>query len=237
MPCAHLVRRFGLSLRSRICALAGTLTVAGLLAAPGFGATCDATYSYAGFANAGTGFGVKATLTALTLPEVEWGHVAGWVGVGGPGMGPNGEDEWIQVGFSGFSGSTTKLYYEVTRPGATPQYFEVQSEVPIGQPRRVAVLEMAFRTNWWRVWVDGQPVSEPVHLPGSHGTWTPMATAESWNEGKASCNRFQYRFDRVMVARRAGGSWHQLSPGYTFEDPGYEVVSREPASFLASATT
>jgi hypothetical protein len=179
---------------------------------------------------------VKATLTALSLPEVAWGHVAGWVGVGGPGMGPNGEDEWIQVGFSGFAGSGTKLYYEVTRPGAAPEYFEVESEVPVGAARRVAVLEMAFRENWWRVWVDGRPVSQPVFLPGSHGTWTPMATAESWNAGRAACNRFQYRFDGVMVAERPGGAWNRLSPGYTFEDPGYRVVRREPASFLATAS-
>ena len=224
-------------LKRRLRLLAGAVAAASLLAAPAYGAVCDSTYSYAGFANAGPGHGVKATLTAVSLPFVELGHVAGWVGVGGPGMGPNGEDEWIQAGFSGFAGSGVHLYYEVTRPGATPQYFEVESEVPVGAPRRVAVLEMAFQRDWWRVWVDGSPVSEPVHLPGSHGTWTPMATAESWNAGKASCNRFEYRFDRVMVARGAGGAWRELSPGYTFEDPGYQVISREPASFLASATS
>lgn len=223
-----------MSAKRWIWALAAALATAGSLAVPAWAGCGSSTYSYAGLANAGAGHGVKATITALSLPQVEWGHVAGWVGVGGPGMGPNGEDEWIQVGFSGFQGSGTKLYYEVTRPGASPTYTEVESEVPVGAPRRLAVLEIAGRSDWWRVWVDGEPVSEPVHLPGSHGTWTPMATAESWNAGKAACNRFSYRFDQVMVARRAGGGWRVLSPGHTFEDPGYRVLRREPAGFLAT---
>ena len=32
-------------------------------------------------------------------------HVAGWVGVGGPGLGPHGEDEWLQVGLATFGDS------------------------------------------------------------------------------------------------------------------------------------
>jgi hypothetical protein len=216
-----------------LTALAVALTIA---AAPALGSTCDASYSYAGLANAGEGHGVKATVTAMQLPDVQWGHVAAWVGVGGAGMGPNGEDSWIQVGFSGFFGSSNKLYYEVTRPGDTPRYTEVDDEVGLGEARRIAVLEMAGKPSWWRVWVDGTPVSEPVYLPGSHGTWTPMATAESWNAGKASCNRFEYRFDRVMVARSAGGGWSAIDPGTTFEDPGYRVLMGDRSSFVATAS-
>ena len=212
-------------------ALAGALAGASLIASPAWG--CASDYSYAGFANIGAGHGVRATLTAVALPEVEWGHVAGWVGVGGPGLGPNGEDAWIQVGLSGFPGSTSKLYFEVTEPGASPKYTELEADVAVGEARRLAVLEMASRPDWWRVWVDGVPVSQPVFLPGSHGAWTPIATAESWNGGRKSCNRFQYRFERVMVARAAGGDWRELSPGQTFEDPGYRL-SRDAAGFVAS---
>ena len=220
----------------RLWALAVSLVAALLLVAPAWaGAPCASSYSYAGFANAGSGYGIKATVTTVDIPDVAWGHVAAWVGVGGPGIGPNGEDEWIQVGFAGFASGDTGLYYEVTVPGSGPRYTEVAADVTPGVAHRIAVLEMAGRASTWRVWVDGVPASEPVFLAGSHGAWTPMATAESWNGGRASCNRFEYRFESVMVARSAGGGWHALDPGTTFEDPGYQVVTRAPAGFLARA--
>ena len=40
-----------------------------------------------------------ATVTMTTGPRVAGGHVAAWVGVGGVGLGPNGTDQWLQVGF------------------------------------------------------------------------------------------------------------------------------------------
>jgi len=218
--------------RALLVALAACLVVAPPAWATA--TTCAADYSYAGFADAGGAHGVRAELTPLSRPGVAWGHVAGWVGVGGPGMGPNGEDAWIQVGYSGFFGSGNRLYYEVARPGRAPRYSEVLATVAPGETHRVAVLEMADRHEHWRVWVDGVPASEPVYLPGSHGTWTPIATAESWNAGKRACNRFSYRFKRVMVARAAGGGWRALSPGHVFEDPGYRV-RMEPSGFLARA--
>ena len=44
------------------------------------------------------GSGVRATITALRQPSVSAGHAAGWIGVGGPGAGPNGETMWLQTG-------------------------------------------------------------------------------------------------------------------------------------------
>jgi hypothetical protein len=150
-------------------------------------------------------------------------------------MGPNGEDAWIQVGFSGFPAGGNRLYFEVTEPGRAPRYAEVDGDVPAGEAHRIGVLEMARRPGTWRVWVDGVPVSDPVFLPGSHGAWIPMATAESWNGGRPACNRFEYRFESVMVARAAGGRWRTFRPGTTFEDPGYQVVMRAPSGFIARA--
>jgi hypothetical protein len=218
----------------RLWAPLAALAVALTLAGPAWAqAPCSSSYSYAGLANARSGHGVRATVTALAAPQVSWGHVGAWVGVGGPGMGPNGEDAWIQVGFSGFATGGSRLYFEVTRPGSPPRYSEIAAGVSVGEAHRLGVLEMRRRPGTWRVWVDGVPVSDPVHLPGSHGSWTPMATAESWNGGRAACNRFEYRFEQVMVARRAGGGWRALDPGTTFEDPGYQVVMRKPSGFLA----
>jgi hypothetical protein len=199
---------------------------------------CDGeseSYAYAGVVDLRRAHGVAATLTALSAPAVQWGHVAGWVGVGGTNAGPNGEAEWIQVGYSGFYGGESKLYYEVTRPGHGTRYHEVDSTVRVGEPHRVAVVEMARRANWWRVWVDRRPVSDPVYLPGSHGAWQPMAMGESWNGGQPACNSFSYRFARVRVARRPGGVWRRPAGTYELEDRGYVVVGPSGSAFIARA--
>ena len=186
--------------------------------------TCASSYSYAGLSHGGTARAVRATITPLARPQVHWGHVAAWVGVGGHGLGARGSDAWIQVGFSGFYGGVSKLYYEVARPGAAPRYFDIDAAPTLGQPRRVEVAELAGRPNWWQVAVDGRVVGDAVHLPGSHGRWQPTATTESWNAGKGSCNRFSYRFEGVTVATRRG--WRKLTPGTVFQDPGYALRRR-----------
>ena len=189
-------------------------------------------YAYAGVYQPRAAHGVAATLTALSVPRVDSGHVAGWVGVGGPGAGPRGEDEWIQVGYSGFPGGESKLYYEVTRPRSGTRYFEVDARVEVGERHRVAVLEMRRRHNWWRVWIDGRAASAPVHLPGSHRAWQPMAIGESWNGGTQGCNGFSYRFGRVMAAARPGGGWRPFAERRKLEEPGYRVVTLA-RSFIA----
>ena len=44
--------------------------------------------------------------------------------------GPNGTDEWIQVGYSGYSWEESTLYYEVTRPNHYPRYTAVRTVQP-----------------------------------------------------------------------------------------------------------
>ena len=95
--------------------------------------------------------------------------------------------------------------------------------VAVGESHRVAVLEVAGRPNVWRVWVDGKPVAKPLLLPGSTKRWRPIATAESWNGGNASCNSFSFRFDGVSVASVGGGGWQAFVPGFTFQDKGFAV--------------
>jgi hypothetical protein len=211
-----------------VAALATACTAAVGAQSAGAGAAgCGSqTYSYAGLQSAHRSSGVRATLTALEAPRVARGHVAAWVGVAG-------RTQWIQVGLSGFEGSgASSLYYEVARAGRAPEYFEVEAEIAPAQRRRVAVLEMRGRHNWWRVWVGGRPVGKPVHLPGSHGSWRGTATAESWNAGSRACNSFRYAFDGLALSRAAGGSWQRFSAAHRFQSPGYAVVGKR-AGFVA----
>jgi hypothetical protein len=204
---------FGARGRRRLLLAAVVAATAAIGAVPAALACGSNGYSYAGLASPTMAHGVGARLTAIGAPTVHSnGHVAGWVGVGGPGEGPNGTDEWIQVGFSGFAGSRdSNLYYEVTRAGQTPTYHAVAQGLAPGTSRRVAVLEVAGRPNAWRVWVDNRPVSPAIYLPKSHGTWRGIATAESWSGSGAACNSFGYRFDDIRIAQHAGGAWRTLS--------------------------
>ena len=152
-------------------------------------------------------------MTPLLGFDVVSGHVAGWVGVGGPGEGPRGSDEWIQIGLSGFPGVTgNDVYYEVALPHHYPAYHQVAADLPFGRTVKVAVLEMHNRPNWWRVWFDRHPVSRPIRLPDSHDRWSPIATAESWDGGSGgACNGFLYSFRDVAVAFAPGGGWRALA--------------------------
>jgi hypothetical protein len=225
--------------RLRPLALAAALATASFFvpapaSAPAKTACGSSGYAYAGLGSSSRAFGVATNLQTAATPEVLSGHVAGWVGVGGPGSGPNGTDEWIQVGFSAFPGSSaSSLYYEVARPNATPLYHEIASGLPVGTTRKVAVLELAGRRGWWRVFVEDHAVGEAVFLPGSHGAWKPLATTETWGAGSFVCNRFSYRFGSVAVATRPGGGWQRLSRHFTFQNHGYRVKRVTSATFLA----
>src|ERR671938_2066400 len=134
-------------------ALAATVGVAPANAATSSG--CSREYSYAGFQSATRGYGVAAEISAQSAPDVASGHVAGWVGVGGVGWGPNGTSEWLQVGLAAFAGdATSELYYEVTRPHDAARLHIVKSGIRTGQAFKLGVLEMAHRRSWWRVWVN-----------------------------------------------------------------------------------
>ncbi len=222
-----------LSLRVLVAALA---TSAVCVTSPAVAsAACGSSgYAYAGVGSTSRAFGISTRLTAATTPQVLSGHVAGWVGVGGPGAGPNGTDEWIQVGFSAFPGSSfSSLYYEVAQPHQAPLYNEVATGLPPGSTSKVAVVELAGRTGWWRVWVDDRAVGDPVYLPGSHGAWRPLATSETWGAGSPVCNRFRYQFGSVSVATRPGGGWQLLRRHYTFQNHGYRIRRIARATFVA----
>jgi hypothetical protein len=175
-------------------------------------------YSYAGHQATYKGHGVRATIVLTRVPTVDAGHVAGWVGVGGPGQGANGGDAWIQAGIASMPGTEPFLYAEITREGQVPEFILIEEGVRVGRSHRVAVVELAGRPGWWRVWMDGKAVAEPVRMRGSSGRWAPIATAESWNAGTPACNAFGFRFERVSVSYDGGGSWRPFVSGHRFLD-------------------
>lgn len=191
-------------------------------------------YSYAGVGSPTWGAGISAVITPLGPFAIPNGHVAGWVGIGGPGEGPNGTDEWLQIGLSGFPGLYSDVYYEVTLPGQYPEYHEVVQNPPAGHPYRFSVLE--DRPNYWRVWMNGQPVSPSYYLPQSHNRFMPIATAESYDGGTGACNNFLYSFERVKVANRPGGLFHALTGGYKI-DSEKTTVQRAGSAFVAAQGT
>jgi hypothetical protein len=197
----------------------------------------SAGYSYAGVGAPMQAYGVSALISPLNAFDVLSGHVAGWVGVGGPGEGPNGSNEWIQVGYAGFPSITgSDIYYEVALPGRYPTYHQVSAGLGVGTLTKVTVLEMHDRRDWWRVWVNHKPASPPILLPGSHGRWNPIATAESWDGGTGStCNTFLYRFRRVSIAYVPGGGWHQLTGGFPIQSAATRIQrARGSAGFFAA---
>jgi hypothetical protein len=213
--------------RRTLAFLAAALVFA---AAPAAHACGSSGYSYAGISSRDRVSGVSTTLTALVAPAVQNGHVAGWVGVGGPGLGPHGSSEWIQVGYSGFPGLRVgSLYYEVALPGSGPRYYEVSSNIHQGSRHRVAVLEVGGRHGWWRVWVDGRAVSHAYYLPGSHGAWRAIATAENWGGGM--------RFDRINVAHHAGGTWNRLNAVYRIQGGDNRLLLSSSSSFVARTSS
>jgi hypothetical protein len=195
-------------------------------------------FSYAGLQSENKAHGVSATIAPLDFPTVSDGHVGGWIGVGGVDEGPGGTAEWLQVGLASFAPENSiRLYYEVTIAGKDPRYYELDPTVQPGDKHKLAVLEMQKHNNWWRVWVDGQPVTKPIHLPGSHGTWYPQALAENWNGGTGTCNTYAYKFSDVRLAKTNGGVWQSLKRRSLYEDAGYQVVqtSRVPSNFVATS--
>jgi hypothetical protein len=228
-----------------IAALAALVGTTGSIAvaeangqACGAGANGSKGYAYAGHQATAVSHGVRATIALTAVPTVAAGHVAGWIGVGGPGQGAGGTTMWLQAGVASMPETPPMIYAEITRGGREPVFVPLLQDVQVGESHRVAVLEVANRPNVWRVWLDGKPATDPITLPNSTGRWRPIATAESWNGGQPVCNSFAFRFDGVAVATATGGSWQPFTPGFKFQDRGFGVkrLSASPAAQRTLAT-
>jgi hypothetical protein len=216
---------------------AATLAAACSLANPQRGhaaATCaSSTYSYAGVASIKARYGVAASIAAVRRPTVHTGHVAAWVGVGGAGLGPDSTDEWLQAGISAMPGQDPSLYYEVAVPHRKPRYVMLKGHLPLAKTFSVAVLESKGHPGSWRVWVNGTRMTDRIYLPGSHGAWRPVATAESWSgDSTGSCNAYAFSFGKVKVASKPGGSWQPIK-GRVLADAGYRLEQGRHGNLLA----
>ena len=178
--------------------------------------TCADGYTYAGRLSATRAHGVRATLTALSKPEVAAGHVAAWVGVGGAGQGVNGTDAWIQIGLSAFPGSESRLYYEIAGPACRPPTSSSSPRSAPASASSVAVLEMAQAPDYWRVWLNGKPVSAAGRAEGLE---RPLASDRNGRivgrHGQRAATEFNYRFESVRIAAATGGSWQTRSSAAT----------------------
>jgi hypothetical protein len=210
-----------------VAALSGTVARPAAPAPLSARTTCWAGYSYDGAQSPVQAYGVGAVLTLDRPPDVYSGHVAAWVGVGGAGMGPGGADEWLQAGIAHDAGGGDVVYYEYKRPGdAEATYVPVEDAQP-GVFYSVMVYERAAQRNAWRVMVDGVKVSDPILLPGSHGAFAPVATAESWDGGVAgSCNRYAFDFANLAVRTQFGGAWQPFDLSRVLRDPAYGIDLR-----------
>jgi hypothetical protein len=193
---------------------------------------CKMNYDYAGEQQGSPGSGIRVDLTNMVTPAVgPQGHVAGWVGVGGPGLGPNGTDEWVQVGYAGFAGGNTQIYYEVAQPNVAPQYHQVQADVSTSAKNVMTVSEV--HPNAWQVSLNGNPVSPLISLPGSHGKFSPQAIGETWNGGTTICNSYAYAFGNVQVTASPGGSWAMGKTGYRWQNKQQQLLTTAANSFVA----
>jgi len=187
--------------------------------------TCWSGYSYNGVQSPTRAYGISANLTLSSRSIVDVGHVAAWVGVGGAGMGPGGSDEWLQAGIAHDAGGQDVLYYEYKRPGdAQATYTSLQLAKP-GQSHSFVVYERAAQRNSWAVIVDGVKISPPVTLPGSHGLFQPVATAENWDGGVAgSCNQYGFGFSSLAVRSEYKGAWQAFDLSRVLRDPAYQLT-------------
>jgi hypothetical protein len=204
--------------------VAVALIVAPSVASPSV-RSCAHGYSYAGYASRAGTEGVAATISAGGAPAVYTGHAAAWVGVGGVRQGPGGANEWIQAGMAAFPGKGLRLYVEEVSPGRARRFVDLGRAVP-GRRYHVRVVETGVDV--WRAFVDGRAAGTPAFLPTGGGAWRALATAESWAAGRAECNRYAYRFERVAVRR--GARWATLAD----PDRVGAAVRQRPGGFSAS---
>jgi hypothetical protein len=196
-----------------IAALAAACAFATTAHAAPRGACAQTGYSYAGAQTLVAARGLSARVTATRTAVVTSGHVAAWIGV-------SGQAGWLQIGISSVPGGTTELYYEASQPGSDPVYTSLGA-IGTGETHQISVVETGT-PDVWVVNLDGQTVSGQILLRGSHDSWRPMATSESYDGGMTACNAYGFRFGNLQTAS-AAGVWQPLKSLRTFADAGHAL--------------
>ena len=201
----------------------GPATAAGGAPQCGSGTSGPTGYAYAGHQAASVAHGIRATITPLVRPKITSGHVAGgWVSAGAPKARTGRRCGCRQASQASLVGLVA--YAEITRPSTDPKFVELLPDVQPGQRVSVAVLEVAGRPDYWRVWLNGKPgAPTPSSCAARSARWKPIATAESFIGGSSRCNGFGFRFESVGVASSKGGSWRTFVPGGRYLDRGLSV--------------
>src|SRR5947209_14855433 len=112
-------------------------------AGAGHAGGCTSGYAYVGAESPTEGYGVSATLETLARAVVASGHIAAWLGVGGPGLGPGGTDSWLQAGIAQDAGGAAVVYYEFKRPGDTAATYVPLEHAGQGEKHTLVVYERA----------------------------------------------------------------------------------------------
>jgi hypothetical protein len=199
--------------------------------------SCKKNYAYAGAQDATQRSGIRANLSMASPPKVAVGHVAGWVGVGGPGLGPNGTDEWLQAGYASLEAGPTQIYYEVTLPDKPPEYHTIKDKLSSSEKHLLSVLEVQGKNNSWKVWLDNKAVTPVITLPKSHNRFVPQALGETWNGGTTKCNHYAYRFQKIQISKAPGGSWAAPKAGYVWKDSQNSAKKTSSDSFESRSST
>jgi hypothetical protein len=216
-----------------IVALAATPVVPSAVGrAEGAAVACKG-YSYAGLQGWKPVSGLRATIRVVRTPSVGDGHVGGWIGIGGPRLGPGGSDQWLQAGYAGFGDGRLQMYYEITLPGQAAAYHMLKEQAAAGETHTISIQELPGQGGRWRVWLDGEAASPVYNLKGSHGKYMPQGIGENWTPS-SKCNTFDWLFTNVRVllpSGRARWTIGSRTPPYKWQDTGYKVKLIPPDSF------
>jgi hypothetical protein len=68
----------------------------------------------------------------------------------------------------------------------------------------------------------------PVSLPGTHGLFQPVATAENWDGGVAGARAISkvFAFANLAVRSDYEGAWQAFDLSRVLRDPAYELALR-----------